>query len=78
MTSLPIQSQVALKEAKDSLDMARQAGAPEIAPFEWTMAWEYLQKAKEEHGYSDYKMSNDVFFLVYRRDRLNNICVWGC
>lgn len=33
---------------------ALDAGAMESAPYQTTLAWEFLQKAREEDGYSDY------------------------
>ncbi|MBN1337524.1 MAG: DUF4398 domain-containing protein [Deltaproteobacteria bacterium] len=41
--------------AERSLDDAIAAGADTRALYEFTLAREYLEKAKEESGYSDYK-----------------------
>jgi hypothetical protein len=37
-----------------ALSTAKVAGAERHAPYEYTAAEEYLQKAREEYGYSDY------------------------
>jgi len=56
----PVNSAIALRDAREALDMARQAEAPDVAPYEWTMAKAYLDKAREEQGYADYKMSVEL------------------
>lgn len=43
-----------LLDAERSYRDAVDAEAEERAPYEFTLAHEYLQKAKEEDGYSDY------------------------
>jgi hypothetical protein len=41
-------------DAQRKFDSAVHEGAEQRAPYEYTMAREFLQKAKEEDGYSDY------------------------
>lgn len=41
--------------ASDAVDQARAAGAERAAPYEYTMAVEYLHKAREEEGYADHQ-----------------------
>jgi hypothetical protein len=43
-----------LYDAERKFDEAVAAGAPERAPYEITLASEFLDKAKEEDGYSDF------------------------
>ena len=44
----------AIESASRAYQQALAAGAEESAPYQVTLAWEYLQKAREEAGYSDY------------------------
>ena len=46
---------VDLSGAQQKLEMARTAGAPERATYAWTMADEFLKKARDEWGRSDYE-----------------------
>ena len=48
-----------LFDATDVLMKANAAGASE-AIYEWTMATEFLQKAREEAGYSDYEYAETL------------------
>ena len=48
-------STVKLVEADRKLAEARVAGAPERAKFAWTMADEYMKKARDEWANSDYE-----------------------
>ncbi len=52
-----VRSSTALIEARHEYDAARLAGAETRAPYEYTLGVEYLRKAKEEAGYSDYQVS---------------------
>jgi hypothetical protein len=51
----PLQTTGFLLDAEASLRTAREARAPELAPYEWTLASLYFGKAKEEAGYADYE-----------------------
>ena len=50
----PIVGGVQILNADIALSAARTAGAEQTALYEYTAAQQYLQKAREEHGYSDY------------------------
>ena len=50
----PIVGGVQILNADIALSAARTAGAEKDAKYEYVAAQEYLQKAREEHGYSDY------------------------
>lgn len=54
----PVQflSQVNTKAA-DAVLAAKNAGAAEYAPYEYTAATEYLLKAREEGGYAEYQIA---------------------
>src|SRR5262245_16738520 len=43
------------RRASTEVEAARVAGADKYAPYEYTLAIEYLHKAREEAGYSDYQ-----------------------
>lgn len=45
---------VTLRAAKD-VDAAKRAKADQLAPYEYTLAEEYLHKAREEEGYADHQ-----------------------
>lgn len=64
----PIVSGVQIIKADVELSAAATAGAKNNAPYEYTAATEYLQKAREEHGYSDFaesrKYANKAFELA--------------
>lgn len=53
----PVQSTAYLLDAEIQLQAARTAGAESLAPYEWTSANLYLEKAREEVGYSDYEVA---------------------
>src|SRR5687767_1455074 len=46
-----------LLDAQRKFDAAVAEGAEQKAPYEYTLAREFLQKAKEEDGYSDFGAS---------------------
>ncbi len=46
--------------ADQAVDRAQEANAPELAVYEYTMAIRYLEKAREEAGYADYKASETL------------------
>jgi hypothetical protein len=46
------------RAANDDVEAARQAHAPTLAPYWYTLAVEYLAKAREEAGQSDYQAAN--------------------
>jgi hypothetical protein len=50
----PIVSGVQIVNANIALSSAATAGAKRAAVYEYTAAKEYLQKAREEHAYSDF------------------------
>ena len=50
----PIVSGVRILKADIALSEAQTAGAEESAVYEYTAAQIYLDKAREEHGYSDF------------------------
>ena len=43
--------------ADEAVLRAKEANAPELAVYEYTLAVRYLEKAREEAGYADYKQS---------------------
>ena len=49
-------SQVSGRAAR-AVAEAKQAGAEEHAPYEYTAAVEYLHKAREEGGYAEYQVA---------------------
>lgn len=53
----PVRSTAFLLDADVALQAARTAGAETHAPYEFTSAQLYLQKAREEVGYSDYQVA---------------------
>jgi hypothetical protein len=50
----PVVSGVQIINANIAISAAETAGAKRAALYEHTAAKEYLQKAREEHGYSDF------------------------
>lgn len=50
----PVVSGVNIVTANARISEAESAGAKQYALYEYTAAVEYLQKAREEHGYSDF------------------------
>lgn len=55
----PIQSTSLIMDADVQLDAAKKADAPKFAPYEYTLADAYLNKAREEVGYADYEVAID-------------------
>lgn len=53
-------STVQMVQAEQALYLARQAEAPERAVFEWTLAEQYMEKAREEWSHSDYGPADDL------------------
>ncbi len=51
----PTQSTALIMDADVQLAAATSAQAEALAPYEWTAARQYLHKAREEQGYSDYE-----------------------
>jgi hypothetical protein len=51
---------VQIVTAEQALGRAREHEAAELATYEYTMAVRYLEKSKEEAGYSDYKTSESL------------------
>ncbi len=49
-----------LVSADDAVKRAAAAGAEQAAPYEFTMAALYLEKAREEAGYSDYRTAREL------------------
>lgn len=49
-----------LAKAQQAYQQAVSAGSAERAPYETTLAFEYLQKAKEENGYSDFGAADEL------------------
>jgi Domain of unknown function (DUF4398) len=69
----PVQSTSYLVDTETMLEAARTAQADKFAPYEWTAANLYLQKSKEEVGFSDYEQAVDygkkaVDFATRARD----------
>lgn len=48
--------------ASSELDGAEAAEAPKFAPYEYTAAQQYLQKAREEQGYADFGAAIEYAF----------------
>ena len=53
-------STVDLGQAERQLAAARAAGAPERAVYAWTMADEYMKKARDEWARSDYQRADEM------------------
>lgn len=53
-------STVDLGQAEQQLAAARAAGAPERAVYAWTMADEYMKKARDEWARSDYQRADEM------------------
>jgi hypothetical protein len=51
----PTQSTAFLIDAETMLEAARTAQADQLAPYEWTAARLYIQKSKEDVGYSEFE-----------------------
>lgn len=46
------------RQASSRVDAAREARADQLAPYEFTLAVEYLRKAREEASYADFQAAN--------------------
>lgn len=55
----PIQSTQRINQAAVELERARVVGSYQTAPYEYKTAQYYLEKAKEEWGYSDFSAAYD-------------------
>ena len=55
----PVTATKEISEAEGALERARIADAQKTAPYYYHSADEYLQKAKEEWGYSDFQKSEE-------------------
>ncbi|MCO4746237.1 MAG: hypothetical protein KC912_15675 [Proteobacteria bacterium] len=55
-----IKSSVHLVQAEQAVTRAEQRNADDDAIYEYTMSLRYLEKAREENGYSDYKDSTTL------------------
>lgn len=53
----PVSTTLVLQDAETALEGARGAGADHFAAFEFVSAEEYLRKAREEEGYSDFQVA---------------------
>ena len=51
---------VDIASAQQQLEVARSLGAPECATYAWTMADEYMKKAKDEWSRSDYQAADTL------------------
>ena len=51
----PVRTTANILDAEVQIQAARTAGAEEKATYEWTAANLYIEKAREEVGYSDYQ-----------------------
>ena len=56
----PISALSTVRDATVALEAAKVAGADKSAPFEYTSAEQYLTKAREEQGYSDYQVAIEL------------------
>jgi hypothetical protein len=56
----PVESLIVIGDAKVAIEAAEAAGADQYAPFEHTAAINYLHKAREEMGYSEYEVAIDL------------------
>ncbi len=55
----PVTATAGINDAEYALERARVADADESAPYEYYTARHFLQKAKEEWGYSDFQAAAD-------------------
>jgi hypothetical protein len=58
----PVQSTYLILSAQAELDGARAAQADRYAPYEYTAANQYLDKAREEQGYAEFGASVDFAY----------------
>ena len=62
----PVESTSLIVQADTALHNAKTAGADQKSPYEYTAAEQYLHKAREEWGHSDFECSVD--FATKARD----------
>ena len=55
----PIQTIAYIQQTKAELEGAESADAQTLAPYEYTAALAYLEKAREEHGHSEFTASTE-------------------
>lgn len=55
-----VRSTQAVQQAMDTYTRAQRVGAAERAKYEFTLGAEYLQKAREQAGYSDYASAESL------------------
>ena len=60
----PIASTGPMLQARDLVEDARAAGSERFAMYEFTMAREYLAKAREEWAYSDFQKASEYSDLA--------------
>lgn len=60
----PTQSTIMINEAEVAFEKARLNDAAKKSPYEYYSAQEYLYKAKEEWGYSDFEAALDYASLA--------------
>lgn len=60
----PIASTGPMLHARDLVDLAKAAGSERFAMYEFTMAREYLAKAREEWAYSDFQKAREYSDLA--------------
>lgn len=60
----PIASTGPMLQARDLVEFARGAGSERFAMYEFTMAREYLAKAREEWAYSDFQKAREYSDLA--------------
>jgi len=60
----PIASTGPMLQARDLVDLAKAAGSEQFAMYEFTMAREYLAKAREEWAYSDFQKAREYSDLA--------------
>lgn len=59
-TGCAVRASYFLVDAERAWQEAVDAGAETAAPYEYTLAHEYLLKAREEAGYSDYQVAEQL------------------
>jgi hypothetical protein len=55
----PIQTISYIQQTKAELEGAESADAQKLAPYEYTAAVAYLEKAREEHGHAEFTASTE-------------------
>ena len=55
-----VKSTMSLAEAEQAIYQARAAGAPEKAIYHWTVADEFIKKAREEWSHADYEAADTM------------------